>query len=224
MLAHDKPATQAPLPPIVLLVEDDPDTRELYETALGLSGLWVANARDVDDAIDYAVDLRPDVIIMDIDLPRPIDGITLARELREQSRLTNTPIVAVTGLDRSMFEADATLFSEVLSKPVHLDLLVRRVMWLTARAAVLREESERTRVPDLIRRSDDSITSEGRLTDSLNSTPWQARTCPQCRGALRFTERRQLEGVLFDYYTPCRAGCGLFCYDHSRRKLIALIE
>ncbi len=96
--------TEAPypsigVPPIVLLVEDDADTRDLYQTALGFAGLWVAQAADADDALEYAIDLRPDSVLMDIALPAPGDGFGLARALRESTRFSETPIVAVTGLE-----------------------------------------------------------------------------------------------------------------------------
>jgi hypothetical protein len=49
------------------------------------------------------------------------------------------------------------------------------------------------------------------------------RTCPKCHKTLVFSERRSLEGTTFDYYSPCRNGCGLYCYDPSRRKMVTLV-
>ena len=109
------------VPPIVLLVEGDAETRDLYETALEFAGLWVAKVADADAALEYAIDLRPDAVLMDIAIPSVDDGLELARALRENSRIVETPIVAVTGLDPARVEADSGLFATVFYKPVRLD-------------------------------------------------------------------------------------------------------
>ena len=224
------------VPPIVLLVEDDADTRDLYQTALGFAGLWVAQAADADDALEYAIDLRPDAVLMDIALPAPGDGFGLARALRESTRFSDTPIVAVTGLEPGKLGVDADLFSAIFYKPVPLDKLVRRVKWLSLKSSVLRERSTRARarVPRLVAKSTELINRSARISEkrlgllggssdeaSLASTI--VRTCPKCRKPLLFSEQRTLDGTTFDYYAPCRNGCGLFCYDHSRRSMVTLV-
>ena len=50
------------------------------------------------------------------------------------------------------------------------------------------------------------------------------RLCPACGETLRWTERRQLFGVTFDYFRPCVNGCGLFCYNHAERSLRLLTD
>jgi DNA-binding response OmpR family regulator len=213
-------------------VEDDPDTRDLYETALGLSGLWVANAGDPRDALEYAADLRPDSIVMDVGLPTAADGLALAKAFREDARMAETPVVAVTGLDPEQIHPAAQLFSSVFYKPVSLQQLVRRIKWLSAKSAVLRSRGEkaRARVPELVARSSELREKSARLEAHLNSlgaglaNSEAARTCPRCRKPLRFSERRTFEGTMFDYYAPCQTGCGLFCFDHARRKMITLVD
>lgn len=231
--------TQSPnpvsgVPPIVLLVEDDADTRDLYETALGFAGLWVAQAADADAALEYAMELRPDSVVMDIAIPAVDDGLALARALRDQSRVVETPIIAVTGLDPAKVQTEAGLFTTVFYKPVRLDQLVRRVKWLSLKSAVLRERSNRarSRVPALVAKSNELLNRSATLAGQLinGSSPLMepealsaVRTCPKCRKPLHFTERRTLEGTIFDYYRPCRNGCGLYCFDHSRGKMITLV-
>ena len=228
----------AGVPPIVLLVEDDADTRELYDTALGFAGLWVAQAAGMDDALDYAIDLRPDSVLMDIAIPSAGDGFALARALRENSRFGETPIVAVTGLAPGKLKAQAELFTAIFYKPVPLDRLVRRVKWLSLKSAVLRERGDRVRarVPQLVAKSNELISRSHRLgeqhlqhlgacadaRDTLTAASI-VRRCPKCHKPLLFSEQRVLEGITFDYYSPCRSGCGLYCYDHSRRKMITLV-
>jgi len=227
------------VPPIVLILEDDADTRALYEAALGFAGLWVAQAAVTDDALEYAIDLRPDTVVMDVALPKVDDGLELARALRESSRLAETPIVAVADVAAAKVLVDTQLFTTIFYKPVKLDQMVRRVKWLSVGSAVLRERSERapaqapqvvartTELRDLSpRREQRSSTLLGVSAEASESPAASAtvRACPKCRKPLFFSEQRTLDGTTFDYYAPCRSGCGLFCYDHSSRRVITLVE
>ena len=227
------------VPPIVLLVEDDADTRALYEAALGFAGLWVAHAAGADDALEYAIDLRPDTVVMDVALPKVDDGLELARALRENSRLAETPLVAVADVAAAKVLVDTQLFRTIFYKPVKLDQMVRRVKWLSVGWAVRRERSvhapaqapqvvaRTTELRDLSpRREQRSSTLLGGSAEASESPAATAtvRACPKCRKPLFFSERRTLDGTTFDYYAPCRSGCGLFCYDHSRRRVITLVE
>ena len=222
------------VPPIVLLVEDDPDTRNLYETALEYAGLWVAPTADPADALEYAADLRPDTVVMDVEVPTLREGLALAKAFRESPRTTGTPLVGVTALDPSKVRPGAALFTRLFYKPVRIHQLVRQVKWLSTQSAVLRERSElaRAKVPALLARSntllDKSHRITGQISDGLGRTAdaledSTLRTCPKCRKPLLFSERRIVDGTTFDYYLSCRNGCGMFCYDHSRRKLVILV-
>jgi DNA-binding response OmpR family regulator len=195
-------------PPIVLIVEDDPETREMYRTALELGGLWATEVPDAAEAWTFAEDLRPDAILTDLGLP-DLDGVELARRIRNGGRIAQTPIIAITGRDvRNMPAADRALFDDVLLKPVALDNLVGRVNdVLRERGVVLRARVEAASTP---------------LKGSLEEPPSSSRPCPTCGHALTWVERRQLSGVTFDYYRTCGQGCGLACYDHARRRFVKL--
>src|SRR5688572_8495883 len=110
------PVTSRPLPPIILVVEDDADTRELYETVLNLEGYWVADAADAEAALDKAEDLQPDVVITDIGLPGTCDGVSFAGRLHARERTADIPVVAITG--RPVRDLDGAGFIQVLQKPI----------------------------------------------------------------------------------------------------------
>ena len=152
-----------PLPPIILVVEDDADTRELYEAVLNLEGFWVADACDADAALDKAADLQPDVVITDIGLPGGCDGVAFAGRLHAQTKTANIPVVAVTG--RSIREFDGAGFLQVLQKPILPEALVASVRAALESSRELRERSQRARdrVPALIQRSDRLIKKARRL-------------------------------------------------------------
>ena len=83
---------------LILVVEDDRGLRDLYRTALGLSGYDVHVSEDGLDALRYLEDHRPDLIVLDLDLPK-IPGVTLYSELRFHPSMRAIPILVVTGTD-----------------------------------------------------------------------------------------------------------------------------
>ncbi|MDQ3420254.1 MAG: response regulator [Acidobacteriota bacterium] len=153
------------LPPIVLVVEDDPDTRELYETVLNLEGFWVADACDAEAALDQAVDLQPDVVITDIGLPGGCDGVGFADRLHAQARTAQIPVVAITG--RPVRDFEGAGFLQVLQKPILPEALIASVRSALASSHELRERGQRARgrVPELKERSDRLLKKARRLAE-----------------------------------------------------------
>jgi CheY-like chemotaxis protein len=82
--------------PLVLVVEDYEDAREMYAAYLVFSGYRVAEATNGLEAIEKAVELSPDIILMDLALPR-MDGWEATRRLKGDERTRHIPIVALTG-------------------------------------------------------------------------------------------------------------------------------
>ena len=81
--------------PLVLLVDDYADAREMYGFYLTRRGYRVEEAADGHEALAKALGLLPDVILMDLSLPG-IDGWELARLLKRDPRTTAIPIMALT--------------------------------------------------------------------------------------------------------------------------------
>jgi two-component system cell cycle response regulator DivK len=82
--------------PLVLLVEDDSDTREMYATVLRCVGYRVLSAANGVAALDAVKDARPDIVVTDLAMP-VMDGFGLTRELRADPATRSVPIIAVTG-------------------------------------------------------------------------------------------------------------------------------
>jgi CheY-like chemotaxis protein len=80
----------------VLLVDDYPDAREMYSEYLTFSGYDVVEAANGVEALQRAVDERPDIILMDLSLP-VMDGWEATRRLKSDERTANIPVVALTG-------------------------------------------------------------------------------------------------------------------------------
>jgi CheY-like chemotaxis protein len=83
------------LPPLVLVVDDVAHGREIFAEYLEFRGFRVATAADGQEAIERAFELRPDVILMDLSLPR-IDGWEATRRLKQDERTADIPIIALT--------------------------------------------------------------------------------------------------------------------------------
>ena len=82
--------------PLILVVDDYQDAREMYAEYLQFSGFRVAEARNGNEAIEQAFTLRPDLILMDLSLPG-MDGWEATRQLKSDERTRHIPIVALTG-------------------------------------------------------------------------------------------------------------------------------
>ena len=82
--------------PLVLVVEDYQDAREMYAAYLQFSGYRVAEATNGIEAIEKANQLLPDIILMDLALPK-MDGWEATRRLKLAEKTRHIPIVALTG-------------------------------------------------------------------------------------------------------------------------------
>src|SRR4030095_7835234 len=82
--------------PLVLVVEDYQDAREMYAAYLQFSGYRVAEAANGLEALDQTRELMPDIILMDLALPK-MDGWEATRRLKADDRTKHIPIVALTG-------------------------------------------------------------------------------------------------------------------------------
>jgi two-component system cell cycle response regulator DivK len=82
--------------PLVLVVEDYQDAREMYAAYLQFSGYRVAEAANGLEALDKTRELMPDIILMDLALPK-MDGWEATRRLKADERTRHIPIVALTG-------------------------------------------------------------------------------------------------------------------------------
>ena len=82
--------------PLILVVDDYQDAREMYAEYLVFSGFRVAEARNGNEAVAQAFALTPDLILMDLSLPG-MDGWEATRLLKADERTKHIPVVALTG-------------------------------------------------------------------------------------------------------------------------------
>jgi DNA-binding response OmpR family regulator len=82
----------------VLLVEDDPSVLEMYRLKLELDGYRVNTALDGEEGLQKAGDLAPDIIFLDIRLPK-MDGLEVLRKLRAQDKTRDIPVIILSNYD-----------------------------------------------------------------------------------------------------------------------------
>jgi len=82
-------------PPMVLVVDDSLTVRKITTRLLTREGFRVDSAKDGVDALEKMHDLVPDVVLLDVEMPR-MDGFELARVMRSDTRLKSVPIIMIT--------------------------------------------------------------------------------------------------------------------------------
>ena len=118
----------------VLVVEDFEDNRFMMRRLLEMSGYRVIEAVNGQQAVEWAIAERPDLILMDLSLP-VLDGLAATRRIREEDGLGRVPIVAVSAHDSADFHAEALAAgcNEYVTKPIDFDQLVQLLDRLTAK-------------------------------------------------------------------------------------------
>lgn len=108
----------------ILVVEDFEDNRFMMRRLLEMSGYRVVEAVNGEQAVEAAERERPDLILMDLSLPK-LDGLAATRRIREQDGAGRIPIVAVSAHDTTDFHADALAAgcNEYVTKPIDFDQL-----------------------------------------------------------------------------------------------------
>jgi CheY-like chemotaxis protein len=121
----------------VLVVEDDPDFAALLRSILVKAEYTVAMAHNCEDALSEVHEARPDIITLDMQMPRE-SGAVFYRKLKRDKQLRNIPVVVVTGVTRddsdmktlvhSLLEPDNVPHPQAyLEKPVDGPSLLRTI-------------------------------------------------------------------------------------------------
>jgi diguanylate cyclase (GGDEF)-like protein len=136
------------LPPKVLIVDDDPDIRTFVEVSLSLAGFDTVEAGDGEQAIEQAIATAPDIVVMDVMMPR-LDGFEALRRLRADGRVSHIPVILLTAKTQTLdklegFEAGA---DDYLTKPFDPSELVARLQATLRRAADMRAIQPLTGLP-----------------------------------------------------------------------------
>jgi two-component system, cell cycle response regulator DivK len=116
----------------ILYVEDNAMNRQIVRDLLKRTSYQLIEAHDGEAGIALALEKRPDLILMDIQLPK-ISGLEATRRLRAEAATAKTPIIAITsfalsGDEQKATEAGATAYLAKPYSPRDLLGLIRRVL------------------------------------------------------------------------------------------------
>src|SRR3954462_4892875 len=121
----------------ILVVDDYVPAAQAIAQLLRIVGHTVATSFTADRILDPAIEFQPDVVLLDIGLKGEVDGVTVARWMREEPRLDGIVLVAVTGrgnVSHDEYIASAG-FDHYLVKPVGLDELDAIISTVPERSA-----------------------------------------------------------------------------------------
>ena len=173
----------------VLIIDDDPATRDLLARFLQKDGFEVATAADGREGLDRARALRPRVILLDVTMPR-MDGWSVLRALRADPELGDTPIIMVTVLDEQnlAFSLGAT---DYLHKPIE---------WGQLKSAMERFKPSEHDGPVLV--IDDDADARERMATLLGREGWRVTSAEHGRAGLDAVAARMPSLILLDLMMP----------------------
>ena len=100
----DVPASEPKQPPLVMVVDDDAETREIGEMLLSRAGYTCALASSGEEAVSLLEQATPALIVLDLNMPG-MDGWSVAALVRKHERTARIPILVLTGLTQNVENA-----------------------------------------------------------------------------------------------------------------------
>ncbi|HZN42232.1 MAG TPA: response regulator [Actinomycetota bacterium] len=136
----------------ILVVDDDPDIARFVEVNLRSAGYDVSVAGDGEEALERASELRPDLVLLDVMMPR-LDGFEVAQRLRKNPQTANTSIIMLTAkaLSSDKVTGLQSGADDYIIKPFDPIELLARVKGTLRRAKEMRNLSPLTGLPGNIR-------------------------------------------------------------------------
>ena len=129
----DQGSKQPTVPSLVLLADDEPSLQKVVERRLRANGYLVILAGDGAEALRLAREKHPDVIVMDVMMPK-MSGDNVARELQADARTSNIPIIFLTCLVKSQEAMESRYMvgrNMMLSKPLDSGTLLSMIKKVT---------------------------------------------------------------------------------------------
>jgi len=189
----------------ILVIDDDPNSRDLLRRTLEADGHTVTCANDGEEGLELAQTLRPSLITLDVMMPG-LDGWAVLRQLKADPDLRGIPVMMVTieGQKDLGFTLGAV---EHLTKPVDRELLVR----LVRQCASSDGEGYALVVDD-----DESVRTL--FCRSLQEDGWAVEAAGNGADALELVSKRRPDLVLLDLMMPVMDGFDFLLEFRSRRE------
>jgi two-component system CheB/CheR fusion protein len=215
----------------ILIIEDDPELRDLLEHLLKDEGYHTAVARDGAAALDLVTQgmMRPDLILTDFNLPNGMDGLQATAKLRERLH-RRTPVIILTGDISTGTSREIALQNCVkLNKPVKLKELTQVIQKLMALPASVERVTPPARatgasVHPVIFVVDDDSTVRDAIRDVLEHEGRTVQTYSSCEAFIEAYRPGCEACLLIDAYLPGMSGLELLRWlGHAEHRLPAIM-
>ena len=129
----------------LLVVDDEPNIRELLSASLRYAGFEVATAADGQQALALADSFRPDLLVLDVMMPG-LDGFGVVRRMRQSGR--HTPVLFLTARDAAEDKVSGLTLGgdDYVTKPFSLDEVIARIRAVLRRTAGAQQAAEAPRL------------------------------------------------------------------------------
>lgn len=156
----------------LLVVDDEPNIRDLLASSLRFAGFDVLTAEDGQSAYRIAMDEAPDLIVLDVMLP-DMDGFTVTRRLREAG--ASVPVLFLTARDdmRDKIQGLTVGGDDYVTKPFGLEEVVARIRAILRRTIGSEEDDGKLRVGDLVIDEDAHEVSRAGVEIDLSPTEFK---------------------------------------------------
>jgi two-component system response regulator MprA len=133
-IAEGLPVPRAAVPATLLVVDDDDNLLRMLRRGLGFAGYTVRTATDGEAALRLALEEEPDLVVLDVMLPEPLDGLEVARRLRAGG--CDVPVLMLTAREKlaDKMAGFASGADDYLPKPFEFEELLARVASLLRRS------------------------------------------------------------------------------------------
>lgn len=148
----------------ILIVEDDEKLRNELEIFLKNNGYQVDTIKKFDNTIDYILNINPDLLLLDINLPNA-DGEYICKEIRKKS---NMPIIIVTSRDNELDELLSINYGadHYITKPFNIQILLAKIASLLKRSNMQGEFLDKIDAKDFIlNTSKSTIEKNGKIIE-----------------------------------------------------------
>ena len=118
--------------PVVMVVDDSLTVRKITSRLLSRTGYQVILAKDGVDAMEQLTEVLPDVMLLDVEMPR-MDGFELTKRMRQDARTRDVPIIMITSrtADKHRLYALELGVNEYMGKPYHEEELLANIARFT---------------------------------------------------------------------------------------------
>jgi CheY-like chemotaxis protein len=127
-----EPEDETTRAPVVLIAEDHEDSRDALRTLLDAFGFRVLEAVNGREAVDRALAERPDVILMDMMMPK-VDGFQATREIRADASMRGVPILAITAMEGARQRVLEAGCDDLVPKPIDVRAFLEQIRAWVAR-------------------------------------------------------------------------------------------